>query len=44
MKRRFNEIPPLVEKRLEQAGRDELETWADRVLFAERIEDVFGSG
>lgn len=27
----------------EPAGRDELETWADRVLDAERLEDVFGS-
>ncbi len=43
LKRRFNEIPRQVEKRLEQAGRDELETWADRVLDAERIEDVFGT-
>jgi hypothetical protein len=39
--RRFEELPGWAEQRLESAGRDELESWADRVLEAERIEDVF---
>lgn len=43
LKRRFTEVPPQVEKRLEQAGRQDLESWAERVLDAERLEDVFGS-
>ncbi len=43
LKRRFTEIPPQVEDRLKQASREELESCAERVLDAERLEDVFGS-
>ena len=43
LNRRFKELPPHVEERLEQAGREELESWAERVLDAHRLEDVFGS-
>ncbi len=43
LKRRFNELPQWIDQRLEQASRQELEGWADRVLDAERLEDVFSS-
>ncbi len=43
LKRRFVELPPWVGERLERAGRGELESWAERVLDAERLEDVFGA-
>jgi hypothetical protein len=39
--RRFKEVPPWAQERLDQASRDELELWGDRVLEAETIEDVF---
>ena len=42
--RRCGELPAWVDERLEQASREELEGWADRVLDARRLEDVFGSG
>jgi hypothetical protein len=42
--RRCGELPAWVDERLEQASREELEGWADRVLEAKRLEDVFGSG
>ncbi len=43
LKRRFDELPRWIDQRLEQASRQELEGWADRVLDAERLEDVFSS-
>lgn len=43
LKRRFTKLPPQVEERLAQAGREELESWAERVLDAEQLEDVFGT-
>lgn len=39
--RRFGELPDWVEERLTQASRQELETWADRVLDAPGLEAVF---
>jgi hypothetical protein len=39
--RRFGELPDWVDGRLGEAGEAELETWADRVLEAGRLEDVF---
>ncbi|MCP3963278.1 MAG: DUF4351 domain-containing protein [bacterium] len=39
--RRFDRLPDWVEQRLAGASRDELETWADRVLEARALEDVF---
>lgn len=41
LKRRFERLPKWVEERLEQATRDELEGWADRVIEAKALEDVF---
>ncbi len=41
LKRRFERLPEWAEKRLEQASRDELEGWADRVIEAKALEDVF---
>ena len=40
--RRFGELPEATRQRLEQASTDELETWADRVLDADSLEQVFG--
>ncbi len=39
--RRFKRLPRWVEERLEQASRDELEVWFDRVFEANGLEDVF---
>lgn len=39
--RRFDGLPGWVEERLTQASREQLESWADRVLDAKRLEDVF---
>ncbi|NJL28081.1 MAG: DUF4351 domain-containing protein [Thermoanaerobaculia bacterium] len=39
--RRFQQLPSWVEQRLAQAGREQLEGWADRVFDAQRLEDVF---
>ncbi len=41
LKRRFEELPRWIDERLQQASQRELESWADRVLDAERLEDVF---
>ncbi len=38
---RFERLPGWVEQRLEQANRKELEEWADRVIEAPALEDVF---
>ena len=39
--RRFGPLPGWVQQRLQHAAPDELETWLDRVLDAQRLEDVF---
>ncbi|WP_142810906.1 DUF4351 domain-containing protein [Tepidiphilus olei] len=39
--RRFGPLPEWARQRLEDATSNELETWADRVLDAARLEDVF---
>ncbi len=41
LERRFERLPEWVGKRLEQASRDELEGWVDRVIEAKALEDVF---
>ncbi|MCP4203966.1 MAG: DUF4351 domain-containing protein [bacterium] len=41
LQRRFHELPGWIDQRLEQASQQELESWADRVLDAKRLEDVF---
>ncbi len=38
---RFEGLPGWVEERLAQASREQLEAWADRVLDAKQLEDVF---
>ncbi|MBI4330663.1 MAG: DUF4351 domain-containing protein [Chloroflexi bacterium] len=39
--RRFGPLPPWVEERLAQADRETLERWAERLLEAATIEEVF---
>ena len=41
LQRRFGRLPDWVEERLEKASREELECWADRVIEAEALEEVF---
>lgn len=40
--RRFGSLPEWAQQRLRSASSEELETWADRVLDATRLEEVFG--
>ena len=40
--RRFGPVPEWVSARLNQANTDLLETWGDRVLDAQSLEEVFG--
>ncbi len=42
--RRFGPLPAWFAPRLEHAGREELEQWADRVLEVAHLEEVFGAG
>lgn len=44
LKRRFERLPAWVEERFVGASREELERWADRVITAESLEDVFALG
>jgi hypothetical protein len=39
--RRFGPLTAEVEQRLQQAGTDELERWAENILDAPTLEDVF---
>jgi len=41
--RRFGELPAWVETRLQDASPEQLETWAERLLMARRLEEVFES-
>src|SRR6266702_1824267 len=41
--RRFGPLPDWATERLAQASREELEQWAERVLEAQRLEDVFAT-
>ena len=41
MRLKFGEIPDDVRRRVEQADADTLLTWSERILTAERIEDIF---
>ncbi|MCO5170999.1 MAG: Rpn family recombination-promoting nuclease/putative transposase [Planctomycetes bacterium] len=41
LRSRFGEVPASVRERLEAASATALERWAERVLSAERLEDVF---
>jgi predicted transposase YdaD len=38
---KFGQLPATVEQRLQAANETELITWTERVLFAERLEQVF---
>jgi len=38
---KFGELPAEVQQRIQQAGETELDAWAERVLFAESIAEVF---
>ena len=40
--RRFGPLPTWVEQRLTPASRQDLDDWADRVLEAQQLEEVFG--
>ena len=39
--RRFGEHPETIRQRLENAGTEELEAWADRVLDAKTLAEIF---
>jgi predicted transposase/invertase (TIGR01784 family) len=41
LQRRFGELPAAVTQRVAAAGADELERWADRLLFAGNLDEVF---
>ncbi|MBE7374219.1 DUF4351 domain-containing protein [Pseudomonas lopnurensis] len=41
--RRFGPLAPEVEQRLQQAGLEELERWAENVLEAKTLDEVFGT-
>ncbi len=44
LKRRYRQLPAWVEERLGKASREELESWAERVLDAESLDEVFATG
>jgi len=39
--RRFGELPERETRRLEAASSEELDLWSDRILDAERLDEVF---
>ena len=41
--RRFGTLPPAVLERLDTASADDLDAWAEGVLDAPTLEDVFGT-
>ena len=43
LRRRFGSLSPEVEERVAGASATDLETWADKVLDADTLEDVFNS-
>ena len=42
LRRRFGLLPPATASRLDRASTADLETWAENVLDAETLDDVFG--
>ena len=42
MQRRFGPLPPAVADRLQNAPAADLEAWAENVLDARTVDDVFG--
>ena len=43
LQRRFGVLTPEITEKLSEASSTELENWAENVLDAEKLEDVFGS-
>ena len=41
VRKRFGEIPPAVEERIRAADRDTLDRWAERILTATTIDELF---
>lgn len=44
LRRKFGILPEWVEAKLQQAEQTELQAWAERILDAQSVEQVFGSG
>ena len=42
LRRRFGDLRPDIDERLRQASATDIEAWADNVLDAETLDDVFG--
>jgi hypothetical protein len=42
LRRRFGELPPATVARLEAAESEVLEAWADQVITAQSLDEVFG--
>jgi hypothetical protein len=38
---KFGSLPPWAEKRIETAGLEELDRWAERVLTATSLDEIF---
>jgi len=43
LRSKFGDLPPSIEERLQTAKPAQLEHWADRVLFAQTLEQVFSN-
>ena len=43
LRRRFGSLSPEVEERVAGASAVDLETWADKILYAETLDEVFNS-
>ena len=42
LERKFGEVPPEYRQRIAEADSDQLLAWAERILTAESVDDVFG--
>jgi hypothetical protein len=42
--RRFGELPTQIQDRVDAASSDEIDAWADAVLEAPSLADLFGDG
>ena len=43
LRRRFSDLPAWLEERIQAASREEIEAWSERILDAQRLEDVFAN-
>ncbi|MFO0982509.1 MAG: DUF4351 domain-containing protein [Planctomycetota bacterium] len=43
LRRKFGDLPPAARDSLEHATPQQLDLWAERILTAQRLEDVFGT-